>query len=432
MAHGTDMAGYRRGCLNFVRDFHRILGVEFDGRRPGFALHESTGLAHKPANTARAEEVELRPLAEAIMGHDFVEEYYHPNNGFDFSNRLLLEAAIDPTAFLQTSVFNLSVAGLVNAEIIERFTAPEYIGRNLVAVKPTSMNGQKLIGTNKLSPVNKASKGRMPGQAHPEIQFSDQYKVTPETVEQALKCRVTKEAVFFNLTGQVLETAGEVGDELAYGMEKDIADGILGKTGISGRYNLNGTTIETYQTASPFINDHENPFANINDVDEARLLFVGMTDPMTGREISINSYNILCFPHRELRIREQLFAPNFQVGSENTAANFPGRWAMTPNQINTVGRGTYTLTPLSAIWFNRATASDGLNLSASNAREYWYIGDFQKAFRWYENWPLTPWQASADELVMKDEGIVAVYGANYRGEFFVNEPRYVVRNKAAS
>ena len=133
-------------------------------------------------------------------------------------------------------------------------------------------------------------------------------------------------------------------------------------------------------------------------------------------------------PAKEVLFRQQLFGPAVQMGTQLNS-NFPSVWTQGPNPVATMGGGTYRLQPLTAIWYNRATASDGLNLSAANAKKYWWVGDFQKAFHWMENWPLTPWQAAADELVMKDQGLVAVYGANYRAVGFVNEPRYAVRNK---
>lgn len=426
MRHGTDLDGYRRGCLAFVREFHDCMGVVLDDQaKPTFAIHESTGRMHKLPNSARPEEVSLRQLAEAVHGYDFVEEFYNPNNGFDFGSRQLVESAVDPTAFLNINTFNLAVAGLVNAKIIEAFTNPAYIGIGLVHVEPTTMNGQKMIGVGRMTPPTKAAMGRKPGERHAEVGMTEMYQTTPETVEDALKVSVTKEATFFDLTGDVLRRANEVGDSPAYQREKDIADMFLG---VSSGYNFNGTSYNTYQTASPFINDHSNPFSDQNDIDEARQLFVGMTDPITGREIQVTGINILCMPARELKFRESLFGTNVQIGTQLNS-NFPSRWTQTGNMINQVGGGTYTLTPLTAIWYNRATAADGLNLSASNAKEYWWVGDYPKAFYWMQNWDLQTWQASADELTMKDQGLVAVYGANHRGIGWPKEPRYVVRNK---
>ncbi len=421
----------RRSREQFLGLLHETMGVRYNGGgRSAFASHPVTGQPYKPANTMRSGELGLRTLAEAIMGHEFVEEYYHPSSGFPGGMKHLQEAAIDPTAFINISTFNSAVSGLLNAEIIAAFENPLYIGRTLIKTVPTSMNGHKKIGVNRISPQTSAAKGRKPGEKHAEVGYGDQYKLTPETVEQALKTKVTKEAVFFDLTGEVTTRATEVGDELAYGQEKDIADMVLGVTSLPSTYNFNGTSYETYQTASPWINDSVNPFSDIRDVDEARQLFVNMTDPITGREININSYNILVMPAKELLFRQQLFSVNIEIGTQLNSS-FPSQWGTNSNQLNTVGRGTYQLTPLTAIWYNRATAASGLGLSAPNAQGLWILGDFQKAFEWQENWPLTTWQASADELVMKDEGLVMVHGANYRGSGFVNEPRYVNRNKAA-
>jgi hypothetical protein len=429
MQHGTDMDGYRAGCVAFAREFHETMGVSLGEDLRASVLTNDRGLPYKAPASAHAKEVSLRALAESIMGHGFVEEYYHPSGGFDFSNRHLLEAAIDPSAFLNVNTFNISVSGLVNAEIMERFDAPEYIGRNMVEIKPTNMNGHKRIGVAKLGGQTKASKGRLPGEAHAEIGFGEMWQTTPETVEQGLKVAVTREAIFYDLTGQVTETAGEVGDELAYGQEKDIADTVLGVNGLASRYNFTGTSYETYQPTSPYANDLSNPFADVTSVDRARQLFVGMTDPVTGREIQVNSFDVLCFPFQELKIRNQLFGANIEIGSQNTAGNFPSYYTSSGNQLNTVGRGTYRLVPLTSIWRNRAVAADGLNLAGNVADLYWWIGDFARAFQWHENWPLTPWQANADELTMKDRGLVAVYGANYRGSMFTKEPRFVERNK---
>src|SRR5262249_33644662 len=153
----------------------------------------------------------------------------HPGSGFNFGMaRFLQEAAVGPETFIDINVYNLSIAGLINAEIMTRFNAPEYIGRNLVTIKPTKMNGQKLIGIVPIRPQTAAAKNRQPGEQHAEVGLGAAYQTTPETTEQALKVKLTRESAFFDLTGDVLEAAGQgVGDELAYGMEKAIADEVM-------------------------------------------------------------------------------------------------------------------------------------------------------------------------------------------------------------
>ncbi len=414
------------GRLAGIREMYDDLGMHLGANgKPAFDA-DDRGIPILRPGRASPKEYSIQTIAEALMGHEFVKEYYHPVSGFDFGlDPRLQEAAIDPSAFINVSTLNLAISGLVNAEIMERFNQPEFIGRNLVTIKPTKMNGQKMIGVARMPTVSKAAKGRMPGEQHAEIGFTDVYQTTPETLEQALKCRVTKEAVFYDLTGEVLDEAGMVGHECAYQQEKDIADMLLG---VTSSYNRNGTSYSTYQTATPYINDFVNPFSDETDVDDARQLFVNMLDPESGKEIIVNAHTILCMPGRELKFREQIFGTNVQIGTQ-AAGNFPARWTESKPQLDKVGGGAYTVQALSAIWYNRATASDGLALSASDAKEYWWVGDPQKAGLWMENWPLTPWQANADELVMKDTGLIAVFGANYRGVPFMREPRFLVRNK---
>lgn len=420
-----------QGRLTALMEFHNHLGLETDHRGVPMIPLDDRGLPVLKPNRVKSSEISLRNLAEAIMGHDFVDEYYHPNSGYNFglmgnplSVRSVQEAAIDPSAFVDINTFNLATAGLINAEIMDRFNQPEFIGRNLVTVKPTKMNGQKLVAVARMPTVSKAAKGRLPGEGHAEIGFGQAFQTSPETVENALKCKVTREAVFFDYTDQVLEEAGMVGHELAYGQEKDIADTVLG---VSNSYNRNGTSYNTYQTASPWINDQSNAFSDVVNIDNSRQLFIGMTDPESGKEILVQANDILCMPAMEIQFRAKLFAPTIQFGTQQSAGNFPTVWNNANNPIQSIQN--YKLMTASAIWFNRATAADGLNLSASNAKQYWFNGDFAKAFWWFENWPMTPWMASADELTMKDQGLIAVYGANYRGVAYSREPRYCVRNR---
>jgi hypothetical protein len=443
MQHGTDLDGYRRGSLQFAREIHESLGVSVDDRARGYIPTDERGLPQRPRAALRADEYSLRTLAESIMGHEFIEEHYHPSAGFEFGNRALLESAIDPTAFIDISTFNLGVAGLINAKVMERFNAPDYIGRNLVEIVPTNQNGHKRIAVAKISPPGKASKGRQPGEQHTEIGFGEMYQSTPPTVEQALKVAITREAVFFDLTGQVLDSGSEIGDDLAYGQDRDIAGMILGVTSLASRYNFNGTTYETYQATSPWVNSQPNPLVtgtfDVNAVDKSRQLFVGMTDPATGREIKVYGRDLLVAPGSELLAMSQVYSTTIQIGSQINSS-FPSWWQTANNELAKVGAnlgqsGAYRIIPLTPIWYNILTASatasngyPGLALSAVNANKRWYHGDFARAFEWQENWPLTPWQAPADELVMKDRGLVAIYGCNYRGSGFVKEPRYAVVN----
>lgn len=428
-AGDNDPRAYARGRAKALAEVFDLMGLECSPTGAPLIPTDARGLPELKEGRAATREFSFATMGEAIFGLERFRDIYHPSSGMNFDSgldRYLSEAAVDPGVFVDISTFNATIAGLVNAEVMTRFMSPQFIGKDLVTIKPTKMNGQKLIGISPIRPQTAAAKGRAPGATHGEVGIGSAYQTTPETVEQALKIRVTREAAYFDLTGDVLDAAGEgIGDELGYGLEKEIADLVMG---VSSSYNRNGTSYATYQTSSPWVNDQSNPFTDETDVDDARQLFVGMTDPETGREIRVEGRTILCMPAREMKFREQLFGSGLQIGTQLNS-NFPSRYRQGDSQLAKVGGGAYDVIPLSSIWYNRATAADGLNLSASNAKEYWWVGDFKEAFWLMENWPLTPWQANADEMQMKDQGLIAVYGANYRSVGYAREPRKVVRNR---
>src|SRR5581483_12389121 len=67
-----------------LEDFYECLGMgAVDDGVPAVPLNDR-GMPELRPNRAGAREVSLRHLAEAIMGHDFVEEYFHPSSGFRF------------------------------------------------------------------------------------------------------------------------------------------------------------------------------------------------------------------------------------------------------------------------------------------------------------------------------------------------------------
>jgi hypothetical protein len=419
---------YRSGCSAFLRDWNEALGLNpaWDGER-GDSCYLTEEL--RPTfgeGRFSPKEVSIATLCEAIVGRDARDEFYGPSSSFSMAT--LREAAIDPTAFLNINLFNLATAGLVNARMLEGFNKPEYIGRGLVTVVPTNMNGHKIIGTTGIAPQTVAAKNRAPGQSHATVAFGEAWQTTPETVEQALKVEITKEATFFeHISGDVMRQADTVGDELAYGEEKEICDEFIGAT---NSYNRSGTSNNTYQDTSPWINDHANEFSDENDLDDANALLLGLTDPDTGREIQINLLQVFCSPYRERVFREQLFPSQVSLGTQ-ISSSVATRIIQSQSATSQVMRGTIKVIPLTQIWHNRMIAADGLALSAANAKKYWWVGEPQRAFEWHENWPMTPWQAMATELVMKDRGLISVHGVNKRGKVYTREPRYMVRNKNA-
>ena len=92
-------------------------------------------------------------------------------------------------------------------------------------------------------------------------------------------------------------------------------------------------------------------------------------------------------------------------------------------------QGLTEVLPTSPWLYSRAMAADGLALSAANAAGLWYLGDFQKAFAYHENLPLTIVRATPSDYEMADRGLVAAVFIDEMGKVCTLEPRCVIKNK---
>jgi hypothetical protein len=66
--------------------------------------------------------------------------------------------------------------------------------------------------------------------------------------------------------------------------------------------------------------------------------------------------------------------------------------------------------------------------AAVDAKKWWFIGDFKKAFAYMENWPITVTQSAANSEADFNQDIVVRFKASERGAAAVLNPRYVVKN----
>ena len=73
--------------------------------------------------------------------------------------------------------------------------------------------------------------------------------------------------------------------------------------------------------------------------------------------------------------------------------------------------------------------ASGLSTTISDGR--YYIGDFKKAFAWFQNWDITVVQAPQNSEAEFNRDIQLRYKASFKGELVVLEPRAVVQVNAA-
>ena len=372
---------------------------ELDGPRQTIAhLSEALEQGH-----LRPEDFSIRDLAEGLVtdGHEWVRSL-DPRAGGSVS---LLEAGegVDATAFL-------NVAGqVIYSKIMEAYTQEAFVVSKLVDTIPTRLDGEKIPGIGRLAandhPIH-------PGMPYPHVGFAEDYIETPSTTKRGYIVPVTKEAIFFDRTHLVLTRAAEVGELLGLNKEKRLVDLVIGAT---NNYKWQGTAYDTYQAATPWINvQGTNELVDWTNVDAAEQLFADILDPATGEPVLLSANTVLVMPayrHAAHRVFNALELQYSASSSETTtlAANPLSNYRVYDSRLA----------------YRRVIAS---GTAAADAKKWWFLGDFKKAFAYMENWPITVTQSAAGSEADFAQDIVVRFKASERGAAAVLNPRYVVKN----
>ena len=348
-----------------------------------------------------AEDFSLRDLAEALVpdGRQWLR-MLDPRAGSEVS---VMEASdgVDVTAFLNVT------GQVVYSKILDAYTQEAFVASKLVQTIPTRLDGEKIPGATRVADNIDEVGPRMP---YPSLGFGEDYIETPATAKRGFIVPVTKEAIFFDRTHLVLSRAAEVGEILGLNKEKRLLDLVIGAT---NNYKSNGTTYNTYQTSSPWVNELSgNELVDWTNVDAAEQLFAEILDPHTGEPVLVRGTTVLVMPayrhaaHRVFKAAEIEYTAS---GSEtSTRARNP--------------LGNYRVEE-SRLAYRRVIAS---GVAAADARKYWFIGDFRKAFAYMENWPITVTQAPVNSEADFNNDILLRFKASERGSAPVFNPRYLL------
>ncbi len=372
---------------------------ELEGPRQTIAhLSESLRQGH-----LKPEDFSIRDLAEGLVpdGHEWVR-MLDPRSAAGTS---VLEASdgVDLTAFLNIS------SQLIYSKIMEAYTQEAFVVSKLVDTIPTRLDGEKIPGIGGLAgkddPIH-------PGMPYPHLGFGEDYIETPSTTKRGYIVPVTKEAIFFDRTYLVLSRAAEVGELLGLNKEKRLIDLVIGAT---NNYKWLGTSYNTYQSATPWINVKTgNELVDWTNVDVAEQLFNDILDPTTGEPVLLQGNTVLVMPayrhaaHRVFNALE-VRVTNATTGTTTLASNPLGGYQVYDSRLA----------------YRRVIAA---GQAAVDAKKWWFMGDFKKAFAYMENWPITVTQSAANSEADFNQDIIVRFKASERGAAAVLNPRYVVKS----
>lgn len=354
----------------------------------------------------RPEDFSLRDLAEGLIpdGHEWVR-MLDPRNTRSVS---VVEAAdgVDVTAFLNVT------GQVIYARILDSYTQEAFIISRLVDTISTRLDGEKIPGA---AGIGDEATEVPPGMPYPHVGFGEDYIETPSTTKRGLIVPVTKEAVFFDRTHLILSRAAEVGEVLGLSKEKRLIDLVIGKT---NNYRWRNTTYDTYQTASPWKNAiSNNELVDWTNVDAAEQLFADILDPNTNEPVLVQPDTVLVMPayrHAAFRV--------FNAREITYTATNSATTTVSANPLN-----RYRVVD-SRLAYRRIIAS---GQSADDAKTWWFLGDFRRAFAYMENWPITVTQSPVGSEAEFNQDILVRYKASERGAAAVLNPRCVVRSTSS-
>jgi hypothetical protein len=351
-------------------------------------------------------------IAEAFKG--LVEDGRDVFEAMDPAYEWTSEAAVN------TSLFSYITKAVIGQKVMNQFNLEDFVLSRLIPTETSRIQSEVIPGMTWIG-----DRGEIVAEAelYPTVTFGEDWVRMPIAFKHGMIIPITREAVFFDRTNLILKMAGMIGEWLGVQKEKEIADTIIDNprgsatSGQGNRYEWRGTQYATYDTGTNWTNSAANQLADYTDIENAEALFDNMTDPQTGEPILLGgNRTMLVMPHNRFLAARLSGASEIRTGSDPvTIGNNPWK-----------GLDIQTSRFLYRRIINGGNA--GAAVIASNAQEYWYWGDFQKAFHWHEHWPLIVEQQGSGSHWDFTRDILTSYKARYFGTAATDQPRYVVRS----
>lgn len=360
----------------------------------------------------RPQDFSIRELAEAFMGREWVDNL-HPRRG---RHVRLLESDSSAVAY---SAFSNITGQIFFSMVKQAYENEEFVFSKVIPSKPSEIQDtEKIPG---ISGIGDEAETIQEGEPYPLVGVSEDYIEIAAKQKRGKIVPVTKEAVFGDRTGFLLERCNKVGYWLGVNKEKRLIDCLIDENGgaksiaLGGhRYHWKGTSYATYQATTPWINiKTSNALVDWTDVENAELLLSDMIDPYTGEPIMIRATHIVVTPQNLHTARRIIGATNVQLHS--------GGYATSGNLVDTHAPNTldsYQILSSRLLKARAATDTD------------WWFGAPASAVAYFHNWEIQTAEAppgSPDEFL---RDIVMQFKASEKGTAATMEPRVIVENQA--
>ncbi len=376
-------------------------------------------------------DVSLKALAIECLGEQWYESLTPA--GADSGLVVVRESgggAVDSTGF--TNLLATIIAGVMDTEPAE---ADSELADTLVTTRRVPRErGERRV--NLLKVGREANRVVREGEAYSAYGFGEDWLDFPDTEKRGGYVLLTREMIAEDETSRALDAARTIISEARMNKSERIMLAVLG---VNNSIFLPRSVAEaTYTTATSGLDNN----ARVNlvtsgaelidwvDIDEALQRWADMEDKVTGRPVSIRParMQIIVMPAKGATAMQILNATQVESG---TVTNLNGvRTAPNPAQ----NFAQLTVSPLAYHLLQRS-ASDpylpGGGVSAGDAKNYWFMGDFAGAFEYLEQWPMTVETLSANSLLGFERDVVFGVKVSEKGVIAVKDPRLVQQMRQA-
>lgn len=255
------------------------------------------------------------------------------------------------------------------------------------------------------------------GKDYPEVGMSPDWVQTPEVKKKGFVLSLTKEAILFDETGQLLEQATKGAEWFRLHWEKLAIRCVIdqGETADAKyRYNWQGTAYSTY-VDTPWDNLlASNALVDGTDIDAAVQQLLDITDPATGEPANLKA------PHLVIPPGLYRAAINALQGVVTQAV---GGYPTTGTPIR-----TEIPNPTAQIWGDMMVIKGGQLLkNALGNSSTWFIGDITKAFTFMEAVPFSAKQQGEESDSAFRADIVQRFKVSRMGTYATMNPRHMLK-----
>lgn len=345
------------------------------------------------------------------VGNDVLEECCDPRG----PQKLLSEN----TNAVDTSHF-ANVSGLLTVrQAMAGYQAEEFVFTNMI---PTMQATRQLERLNGVTDIGDAALIVNEGKPYPTAGVNEDWVDLPRMLKRGFIVPITKEAIFFDETADLLRKASDLGRAFGINKEKRAIDCFIDENTTAHRYKWRGATYATYQTSTPWINSKtSNALVDWTDIDAVEQLFANMVDPNTGEPINVMADTIVVHPSLEATAMRILDAIGIAYHSQGYPTNAAALATNAPNPIGRNGsRYSTRYKVVSSRFLGPRLATD----------TDWFLANPAKAFAYREAWPATSAQAPINSEMEFNNDIAFRFKISEMGAYATIDPRYTAKSAA--